>query len=81
MLPTNRVGTVSGARPMAAVAQPGVQVELSSSVGAMRDAARSNPYGEVRADVVAKAKADIAAGRLGSREDVDRSIDAFLMAL
>lgn len=81
MAPTTRVGTVSGARSVAAISQPGVKVELSSSMSALRDAARAKPYGEVRADVVAQAKADIASGRLGSREDVDRTIDAFLQAM
>ncbi len=72
-------------RPAAAATaqQAGAAATLSPSsfVSELGAAARAHPHGEVRADVVAQAKADIASGRLGSPEDLERTIDRFLMEL
>ncbi len=70
------------ARP-AATAAPSRAVSIDSSpfLAELGAAARANPHGEIRADVVAQAKADIASGRLGSAEDIERTIDRFLMEL
>lgn len=57
---------------------PSLVVEFSSVVSAMRTEAGAHPYGEVRPQVVAQARADIAAGRLGTQEDLDRTVEALL---
>jgi hypothetical protein len=53
--------------------------ETSGALATLRSQAASTPFGTVRADVVARARADIAAGRLGSEADIARTIDNFLM--
>ena len=45
----------------------------------LRDAMEGNP--EIRPDVVETARADLAAGRLGTAEDYDRAISALLTEL
>ncbi len=51
-------------------------------VSDLREAARSEGrFGGVRADVVADLKKEIAEGRFGGPEDVERAIDALLMEL
>ncbi len=58
-----------------------VSVDSSPFLAQLGAAARANPHGDIRPDVVAQAKADIASGRLGSPEDMERTIDRFLMEL
>ena len=51
-------------------------------VSDLRETARSEgAFGGVRADVVADLKKEIAEGRFGGPEDVERAIDALLMEL
>lgn len=45
------------------------------------EAAAHGVEGDVRPDVVARMKAEIADGRLGTPEDVERAIDALLQEL
>jgi len=69
-------------RPAASPAPSGaVSVDASPFLAELGAAARANPHGDIRADVVAQAKADIASGRLGGAEDIERTIDGFLMEL
>lgn len=72
-----RIGRVASAQSAA----PSVSVQSSGFLDAITAAAKSSPYGEIRADKVAAAKADIANGRLGSKEDIDATVEAFLRGL
>jgi hypothetical protein len=63
-------------------AAPGVQVQLSNQaswVSEMRSAATQTP--EIRADEVAKAQREIAAGTLESNIDMDAVINALMMEI
>lgn len=61
------------------------RADLSSTgrvVADLREAARAEgPYGGVRDDVVASIKREIAEGRFGGPQDVERAIDALMMEL
>lgn len=61
------------------------RAELSSTgrlVSELRETARAEgPYGGVREDVVAGIRREIAEGRFGGPQDVERAIDALLMEL
>lgn len=73
------------AAPAAARAAPGqgeaARLQPSSFVAELGAAARAHPHGEIRADVVAQARADIASGRLGNAEDMERTVARFLAEL
>ena len=61
---------------------PREEVELSESasfVQNLRTTAETMNPEEVRSDVVEQSKADIRDGKLGTQEDYDQSITAFLM--
>lgn len=75
--PIAQTRTVAMSRPES----PAVSVGRSEFSQQLREAARTSPGGTVRADVVAEARADIAAGRLGSPADIERAIDALLREL
>ncbi len=53
-------------------------VHTSDFLSELHAAARTNPWGEVRSEKVAEAKADIAAGRLGNEDDFAATVDALL---
>jgi hypothetical protein len=74
-------GNVARVGTPAAACSPAVKVESSGFLESLQAAARGNPFGELRADKVAAARADLAAGRLGSREDLDATVEAFLRGL
>jgi hypothetical protein len=72
---------ISGTHPVAAPArtvEPAARVVRSEFAQELREAARTAPGGDLRTEVVARARADIAAGRLGSETDIERAIDALL---
>lgn len=54
------------------------EIQSSDLVAQMHASSRSHPFGEIRANKVAEAKADIAMGRLGGAADMDRTIDALM---
>lgn len=56
-------------------------LETSDFLSELQAAARTSPWGEVRADKVAEARADIEAGRLGSEDDFEQAISALLREL
>jgi predicted transcriptional regulator len=58
-----------------------MSVQSSGFLAELSAAAQQHPYGEIRADKVAAARADIAAGRLGTPEDIEATVNAFLMEL
>lgn len=66
---------------MSSTAGAAVQVEASGFLSQLTQAARTSPYGEVRSDKVAAARADIAAGRLGTPADIEQTVNAFLSAM
>ncbi|MSQ01933.1 MAG: hypothetical protein EXR71_08575 [Myxococcales bacterium] len=55
-----------------------VSLHTSDFLSELHASARSTPWGEVRADKVAEAKSDIAAGRLGNQDDLSATVDALL---
>ena len=57
------------------------EVESSDFLSELHAAAARNPWGEVRPEKVASAKADIANGNLGSDADFAATIDALLREL
>jgi hypothetical protein len=56
-------------------------VQRSGFLSQLQEATRAAPFGEVRADKVAQARADIAAGRLGTEADYDAAVRGLLMDL
>ena len=67
-----------GARPTSGSA---ARLESSDFLSEMQSATSRSPWGEVRADKVAAAKADIQSGNLGSDADFAATIDALLREL
>ncbi len=76
----SRVGRTSAVSSTQGTSSAGRAAEVQSSdfLSELHAAARSHPYGEVRTEKVAEAKADIAAGRLGTDADFERTVDALL---
>jgi len=76
--------TLTYARPARVAAQGSAptsraaQLETSDFLSELHAAAAKSPWGEVRAEKVAAAKADIANGTLGSDADFAATIDALL---
>lgn len=76
----SRLGNVS-APAAAPVASPAAAMQRSGFLAQLQEATRTAPYGEVRLDKVAQARADIAAGRLGTEADYDAAVRGLLMDL
>lgn len=74
--------TASGARSESAPSQGRDSVTLSA-VGTFATQLReiAAGRGEIREDLVARAKADIANGTLGTPEDLDRAVEGLLRSL
>lgn len=57
------------------------ELDTSDFLSELHAATARNPWGEVRPEKVAAAKADIAAGTLGNEADLAATIDALLREL
>ncbi len=62
-------------------ATPAASVEKSGFLSRLQESTRNHPFGEVRADRVAAARADIAAGTLGNETDMNAAVGALMADL
>ncbi len=74
----NRGGEPNGRSIGPAAPDRAASLHTSDFLSELHAAARSTPWGEVRSDKVAEAKADIASGRLGNEDDFAATVDALL---
>jgi hypothetical protein len=86
LAPTAPVLTTRAVAPSAPIdgasaTSPAASVQRSGFLTQLQEATRSAPYGEVRPDRVAEARADIVAGRLGTPADLDAAVAALLRDL
>lgn len=77
----SRIAGVASPAVTGTVSTPAATVQRSGFLSQLQEATRAAPFGEVRADKVAQARADIAAGRLGTEADYDAAVRGLLMDL
>jgi hypothetical protein len=77
----SRMGAVSGLATGMPETSPAASVQRSGFLAQLQEATRAAPFGEVRAERVAQARADLASGRLGSEADLDAAVSALLQDL
>ncbi len=77
----SRIAHVSAPSVTGTQSSPAASVERSAFLSQLQEATRAEPFGEVRADKVAQARADMAAGRLGTEADYEAAVRGLLMDL
>lgn len=77
-----RAGSATARPTQAPIADRAELSDTGRLVSDLRETARAEgPYGGIREDVVAGIKREMAEGRFGGPQDVERAIDALLMEL
>lgn len=76
-----RVGRGSTGSSLPTSSGRAVTLETSDFLSELQAASKKHPYGEVRAEKVAEARADLESGRLGTDDDFEAAINALLREL